>query len=55
MYNAAGQIVAFNNLEKEGDRFNYHLDMSYAANGVYIIKMGDLSKGIFETKKIIVD
>lgn len=55
IYNAAGQIVAFNNLEKEGDRFNYHLDMSYAANGVYIIKMGDLSKGIFETKKIIVD
>ena len=54
IYNSAGQTVAFNNLNKEGDSYNYHLDMSYASTGVYIIKMGDLSKGLFKTKKIVV-
>lgn len=54
VYNSAGQTVAFNNLNKEGDSYNYHLDMSYASAGVYIIKMGDLSRGLFQTKKVVV-
>ena len=54
VYNVLGQLLAFNYIEKEGDRFNYQLDMSYAPSGVYIIKMGDLFSNIYQTAKIIV-
>ena len=54
IYNVLGQTLAFNNLEKEGDRFNYQLDMSYADAGVYFVKMGDTNSGTFKTVKIIV-
>lgn len=54
IYDALGQTLAFNNLVKQGDRFNYHLDMSYASSGVYIIQMGDLTTGSFKTEKIVV-
>lgn len=54
IYNVLGQILAFNNLEKEGDRFNYQLDMSYADAGVYFIKMGNTNSNTFKTAKIIV-
>ncbi len=54
IYNVLGQTLAFNNLEKEGDRFNYQLDMSYADTGVYFIKMGNTNSGTFKTAKIIV-
>jgi len=49
-----GRTVAFNNLEKEGNSYNYNLDMSYAASGVYIIKMGSEEENIFKTTKIVV-
>lgn len=52
--NTLGQTVAFNNLEKEGDRFTYDLDMSYAASGVYLIQMGDQGSNSYKTAKIIV-
>lgn len=52
--NTLGQTVAFNNLQKEGDGYNYNLDMSYAASGVYIVRMGDQAAGVFQTGKIIV-
>lgn len=54
IYNMAGQVVAFNNLTKEGDSFNYQLDMSYASAGVYLVKMGDERTGAFQTGKLIV-
>jgi len=54
VYNVLGQLLAFNYIEKEGDRFNYQLDMSYAPSGVYIIKMGDIFSNIYKTAKIIV-
>ncbi|MDG1063075.1 MAG: GEVED domain-containing protein [Flavobacteriaceae bacterium] len=54
IYNVLGQVLAFNYIEKEGDRFNYQLDMSYAAAGVYIIKMGDIFSNAYKTAKIIV-
>jgi len=54
IYNVMGQRLAFNNLEKQNDRFVYKLDMSYAGTGVYFIKMGDRSSGTFKTGKIIV-
>lgn len=55
VFNSLGQTVAFNNLAKEGDRYNYHLDMSHAASGVYFIKMGDQRSRSYKTAKIIVN
>ncbi len=54
IYNVLGQILAYNNLEKQGDSYVYHLDMSYADTGVYFIKMGDNSSKTYKTAKIIV-
>jgi len=54
IYNVLGQTLAFNNLEKQGDKFVYQLDMSYAAPGVYFVKMGDQASNTFKTAKIIV-
>lgn len=54
VYNVLGQTVAFNNLIKEGDSYNYHLDMSYANPGVYFIKMGDQISNTYKSAKIIV-
>lgn len=52
--NMAGQIVSFNNLEKEGSDYNYALDMSYAAAGIYLVRMGDQLSNTYQTAKIIV-
>jgi hypothetical protein len=54
IYNMLGQKLAFNNLEKQGDRYNYHLDMSYASAGVYLIRMGNPASNTYKTAKIIV-
>lgn len=52
--NALGQQVAYNNIEKEGAVYKYTLDMSYAAAGVYLVRMGDQTSNTFQTAKIIV-
>ncbi len=52
--NMLGQTLAFNNLEKEGNSYNYQLDMSYADAGVYFIRMGDNNSKTYQTAKIIV-
>jgi hypothetical protein len=49
-----GQKLAFNNLEKQGDRYNYQLDMSYATAGIYLVKIGDQATNSYQTAKIIV-
>lgn len=54
VYNALGQIVAFNNLSKVNDSYEYQLDMSNAAAGVYIVKMGDQRSNAYKAAKIIV-
>lgn len=54
VYNLAGQVVAFQNLSKQGSSYVYNLNMSYAAGGVYLIKMGDERSSSFVTGKIIV-
>ena len=54
IFNVLGQMIAYNNLEKQGDRFEYHLDMSYADAGVYFIRMGDNSSKTYKSEKIIV-
>ncbi|NRA12906.1 MAG: T9SS type A sorting domain-containing protein, partial [Crocinitomicaceae bacterium] len=55
IYNINGQVVAYNNLKKEGEGYNYHLDMSYSAAGVYLIKMGNLSNGALKMERIVVE
>ena len=42
------------NIDKEGSSYKYQIDMSYAADGVYILQLGDKKSGIFQTGKIIV-
>ncbi len=54
IYNVLGQTLAFNNLVKEGNAFNYQLDMSYASPGVYFIKMGSQASNTYKSAKIIV-
>jgi len=54
IYNILGQQLAFNFLEKQGDRYNYKLDMSYTESGIYLVKMGDPTSNTFKTAKIIV-
>lgn len=54
IYNLHGQQLAFNFIEKQGDRFNYTLDMSYATTGIYLVKMGDPNSESYTTAKILV-
>ena len=54
IYDIMGQQLAFNFIEKQGDRFNYNLDMSYAAAGIYLVKIGDPDSNRYTTGKIIV-
>ena len=54
VFNIIGQQLVFNNLDKEGDAFNYQLDMSFAATGVYIVQFGDVNGGATVSRKIIV-
>jgi len=54
IYNILGQTLAFNNLVKEGNAFNYQLDMSYASPGIYFIRIGSQASNTFKSAKIIV-
>lgn len=54
VYDAAGRVVAFNNLNNTGEGYTYHLDMSYASPGVYMIKLGDKTSNLFKTERIVV-
>ncbi|MEP0263167.1 GEVED domain-containing protein [Dokdonia sp.] len=54
VFNILGQTVTYNNLSKEGDSFNYDLDMSFAAKGVYIVQFSGINNGKTLSKKIIV-
>ena len=53
VYNISGQVIVFNNISKNSDKYLYDLDMSYAAAGVYLVKMGNSSIG-YRVGKIIV-
>lgn len=54
VYNLQGQRLASNFLEKNGDGYNYKLDMSYAAKGIYLVKIGDPTTATYKTAKILV-
>ena len=53
VYNTLGQTLVFNNIDKDLESYMYDLDMSYAATGVYIIKIGNSTVG-YKTARIIV-
>ena len=53
VFNISGQVIVFNNISKNSDKYLYDLDMSYAAAGVYLVKMGNSSIG-YRVGKIIV-
>jgi hypothetical protein len=54
VYNQLGQQVSTNNLEKQGDRFVYQLDMSSNASGMYFLQIGDAASNTYRTGKIVV-
>ena len=53
VYNVSGQVLVFNNISKNSDKYSYELDMSYASSGVYLVKMGNSSIG-YRVGKIVV-
>lgn len=52
VYNMEGKLLLSRRLENNGGSFSYDLDMSYAAPGVYIVRMNN--KKVNATKRIIV-
>lgn len=52
LYNIQGQIIAYNLLENNNGTYSYDLDMSYAASGVYLVRIGTDSQGL--VKRLIV-
>jgi len=53
VYNVSGQVIVFNNISKNSQKYIYNLDMSYASAGIYLVKMGNSSIG-YRIGKIIV-
>ena len=52
VYNTLGQRLLFKKLENNGNGYNYKLDMSYVATGVYLVRVGNKENG--RIKRIIV-
>ena len=53
VYNMAGQNLLWKTLKKENGRYDYNLNMSYAASGIYLIRVGNRTSGV--TKRIVVE
>lgn len=54
VYNMLGQQLKIKMLNKMGDSFKARLDMSEAASGVYLVKIGGPNTKAFKTSRIIV-
>jgi len=52
VYNTLGQRLLFKKLENNGQGYNYKLDLSYVAKGVYLVRIGNKEDG--RVKRIIV-
>lgn len=52
VYNTLGQRLLYKKLENNGNGYNYKLDMSYVATGVYLVRVGNKENG--RIKRIIV-
>ncbi|MCB0451414.1 MAG: T9SS type A sorting domain-containing protein [Aequorivita sp.] len=55
VYNMLGQQLKVKMINKLGDSYKAKLDMSEAASGVYIVKVGGTNTKSFKTGKIIVE
>ena len=53
IYNLLGQNLLWKTIENESGRYTYNLNMSYAASGVYLIRLGNASSGV--VKRIVVE
>jgi hypothetical protein len=54
VFNQLGQQLSSNDLEKQGDRYVYRLNMSSYSAGVYLLQIGDANTNTFRTAKIVV-
>lgn len=52
LYNIQGQVIVYNLLENNNGTYSYNLDMSYAASGVYLVRIGTDAQGL--VKRLIV-
>lgn len=52
VHNSLGQIIVRNRVYKNGDTYQYDLDMSYASPGVYLVRLGNEQGG--KIKRIVV-
>lgn len=52
LHNILGQQMFYRRLDNEGNGYHYELDLSYVAKGVYLVRLGNNSRGT--VKKIIV-
>ncbi len=53
VYDILGKTIVFNNISKNGNKYEYSLDMSYASSGAYIVKIG--GKTNYKEYKILVE
>jgi subtilisin-like proprotein convertase family protein len=53
VFNMLGQNLKWQTLKNEGGEYKYTLNMSYAASGIYLIRLGNTSSGV--TKRIVVE
>jgi hypothetical protein len=53
VFNILGQRLTYYRLEHNGQGYSYDLDMSYAAQGVYLVKVGNDELG--KVKRIVVE
>src|SRR5690606_37050367 len=52
VYNTLGQRLLFKKLDNNGNGYNYKLDMSFVAQGMYLVRVGNKENG--RVKRIIV-
>jgi subtilisin-like proprotein convertase family protein len=53
VYSMIGQKLLWKTMKNEGGSYTYNLDMSYAASGVYLIRLGNSTSGT--TQRILVE
>jgi hypothetical protein len=53
LHNILGQNLVQNRIENINGKYSYHLDMSFAKPGIYIVRLGDTKYG--KVKRIVVE
>jgi subtilisin-like proprotein convertase family protein len=53
IYSIIGQKLLWKTMKNEGGMYTYNLDMSYAASGIYLIRLGNNNSGT--TQRILVE